>query len=98
MRHKTLLTFDWNCSQVRSFPEKTVGKIVRDAIPPEDRGRPGTFGDRAVEVKAANGRTTYFVPMVCGATGNCSWRLYWTQPIRYMGTVHGQYIFTYQGS
>ena len=99
MRGKKLQTFDWNCSQTKLFPKQSLQQVVLKAIPPDDRGRLGTWGDRAYSLNLiSNGSTVYFVPLVCGATGNCSWRLYTTNPVKYLGEVSGQFIYSYQSS
>src|SRR5262245_55744461 len=70
MRRQRLITFDWNCSHPQLFPKKILGNIVRKAIPPDDRGKLGTYGDRAFTTRlTSSGQTIYFVPLDCGATG-----------------------------
>jgi len=97
MKTQKLITFDWNCSRKESFPDQALGKTVHRAIPPEDRGGPMTYGDRAFTIRLRKrGPTVYFVPTVCGATGNCTWRLYTISPAKYLGEISGQYIYTYQ--
>ncbi len=97
MKTQKVITFDWSCSRKSSFPKRTLEKIVYRAIAPEDRGRPSTYGDRAFTMKLnEQGPTVYFIPTVCGGTGNCTWRLYTINPLKYLGEISGQYIYTYQ--
>jgi len=99
MTNQKLFTFDWNCSRTDSFPSKALNKVVHRAISSEDRGSPTTYGDRAFKTALRkHGPTVYFVPTVCGAVGNCTWRLYTINPVRYLGEINGQYIYTYQSS
>ena len=94
-----LITFDFNCARTDSFPNAALGKIVQNAIKPEFRGGPTTYGDQAFATTLqVHGATIYFVPTVCGATGNCTWRLYSIRPTKYLGEINGQYIYTYQSS
>jgi len=99
MRGKKLQTFDWNCSQTKLFPKRSLQRVVYKAIPPDDRGRSGSWGDRAYTLRLiSKGSTVYFVPLVCGGTGNCSWRLYTVNPVKCLGEISGQYIYSYQSS
>ena len=99
LRNQKLITFDFNCARADSFPNASLNKIVQDAIKSEDRGGPTTYGDRAFAIILQNQRSPiYFVPTVCGATGNCTWRLYAIKPLKYLGEINGQYIYTYQSS
>jgi hypothetical protein len=99
LKNRKLITFDWNCAHKESFPNVALSKIVYDAIKPDERGRLGTWGDRAFAFSLRPpGALTYFVPTVCGATGNCTWRLYTVNPVRYLGEISGQFIYTYKSS
>ena len=99
LKTQKLITFDFNCAQRDSFPAAVLGKIVQNAIKPEFRGGPTTYGDQAFATTLqVHGATVYFVPTVCGATGNCTWRLYSIKPTKYLGEINGQYIYTYQSS
>ena len=40
-----------------------------------------------------NGTHEYFVPLACGATGNCTWGVFVDGPARMLGQVLGQYIY-----
>jgi hypothetical protein len=99
LKSRKLITFDSNCSRKDSFPKAALSKIVQSAIKPEFRGGPTTYGDEAFAINLQiHGATIYFVPTVCGATGNCTWRLYTINPVKYLGEINGQYIYTYQSS
>jgi hypothetical protein len=96
---QTLITFDFNCAQTDSFTDASLAKTVQRAIKSEDVGGPTTFGDRAfTTILQKHGAPIYFVPTICGATGNCTWRLYTSKPVKYLGEINGQYIYTYQSS
>ena len=93
-QHRRVISFDWNCARTASFPPATLTKIVHRSIDPEDRSR--AWGDRAFTFSLQRGGpTAYFVPTVCSATGNCAWRIYTVRPVRYLGEISGQFIYTY---
>jgi hypothetical protein len=87
------VTFDWNCARTDAL-NKRLRAIVARAIPADDRGMLGTWADRAMSIQLKQGEATVlFVPMTCGATGNCGWRLYNSKTYNYLGELGGQYIF-----
>ena len=91
-----LITFDANCAQEDFFPKQALGEIVRRTIKPEDRN---VAADRAFKLSPPrHGPVLYFVPTICGATGNCSWHVYTVGPVRDLGEVNGQYFYTYRSS
>ena len=97
MRNQQLITFDLNCSQTKSFPSATLKEVVFRSIKPEDRHR--AWGDRAFILRPLRrAQPIYFVPTVCGATGNCTWRLYAANPVSYLGEIGGQFVYVYRSS
>jgi len=97
MRNQSLIAFDWNCARKELFPNSALRLIVYRSIRVDDRGGPTTYGERAFAVTLQKaGAKVYFVPTVCGATGNCTWRLYTINPRRFIGEIDGQYVYTYQ--
>jgi hypothetical protein len=60
-------------------------------------GSAGDFGRIAPYVMKlrADRSAVYFVPLNCGATGNCTWGLFTVNPARSIGEVNGQYIYAY---
>jgi len=96
MRNHRLITFDWNCSQAESFPATTLKDVVYRSINPQDRNR--LWGDRAFTLRSGGSQSIYFVPTVCGATGNCAWRLYTIHPLRYLGEISGEFVYAYRSS
>ncbi len=88
-------TFDWNCASTRLVGAQLRAVVAR-TIPAEDRGVPSTWGDRAVFIKLRRGESgVLFVPTTCGATGNCSWRLYDSATHSFLGELGGQYVFAW---
>jgi len=97
MRGKKIEIFDANCTDTDSFPKTELKRIVSDAIPKADRGN-GTWGDRAFIYKLTPKSNIYFVPLVCGGTGNCSWRLYSVKPTKYLGEISAMGVYTYKSA
>ena len=94
-RNRKVIAFDWNCAQTKLFPTAAINTIVYRSLNPNDRGR--AWRDRAFTLPLQPpGRTIYFVPTICGATGNCTWRIYTLSPVRYRGEIGGQFIYTYK--
>jgi hypothetical protein len=91
--NQRFVTFDGNCARTDAL-NKRLRAIVARAIPADRRGKPGTWGDRAMSIRLRAGEpAVLFVMTTCGATGNCGWRLYDSMTYRYMGELGGQFIF-----
>ena len=91
--NQRFVAFDWNCAPAGAL-DKRLRAIVARAIPADLRGKPGTWGDRAVSIRFMAGKAAVlFIPTTCGGTGNCDWRLYDSMTHKYMGELGGQFIF-----
>jgi hypothetical protein len=95
-KRKPLIKFDWNCASPSAYPKAKLERLVRDSV---------RRGNIAVEAEAdrafvfdLNGdrKPEYFVPLVCGAVGNCDWGVYTLNPARFLGIVNGQYIYVHR--
>lgn len=96
--NQRFVTFDWNCARAGAL-DKRLRAIVARAIPADEKGRLGTWGDRAMSIRLRTGEAAVlFVPTTCGATGNCGWRLYDSMTYRYLGEIGGQFIFVPKNS
>src|SRR5262249_9766266 len=94
IKGKPLVKFDWNCASTSIYPKAKLSRLVEVAQKREDASE--TAPDRAFAFDLNNdGRPEYFVPLVCGATGNCTWGVFALRPSRFLGTVNGQYIYIY---
>src|SRR5882724_2293887 len=99
MRDKKPVTFDWNCTTTWSFPWRALGKVVRKHIPRDERDGPMAQGNRSFTIRLVEGEPlVYFVPLSCGAVGNCSWGVFTASPSRFLGELGGEYIYTYKAS
>src|SRR5215470_14744519 len=68
IKGKPLIKFDGNCASASVYPMAKLGRLVEASLKREG----GTaIPDRAFAFDLNNdGRPEYFVPLVCGATGN----------------------------
>ena len=87
--------FDWNCASPSTYPQSKLARLVKAALKHE---RPtDEVPDRAFPFDLnQDGRSEYFVPLVCGAVGNCDWGVFALSPTRFLGKVNGQYIFVHR--
>ena len=89
------MKFDWNCASPSSYPKSNLDRQVAAALKHEKfaEGMP----DRAFPFDLNHdGKPEYFIPLVCGAVGNCTWGVFALKPARFLGSVNGQYIFVHK--
>lgn len=92
-RNRRQLTFDWNCASTSRVSHRLRARVLRE-LPAEARNLPGTWGDRAVVVTLRRDRPpVLFIPVSCGGTGNCEWRLFDSKRHTYLGVTWGQFIY-----
>ena len=97
IKGQPLVKFDWNCAAPSIYPKAKLSRIVKVAQKRE--GAVERAPDRAFAFDLNNdGRPEYFVPIVCGATGNCDFGVFALRPTRFLGTVNGQYIYIHKRS
>ena len=93
IKGKPLVKFDGNCAS--TYPKAKLSRIVEVARKRE--GAAATPPDRAYTFDLNNdGRPEYFVPLACGATGNCDFGVFALRPTRFLGTVNGEYIYVHK--
>lgn len=98
IRGRPLTKFDWNCASTSGYPKAKLRGLVEAAMKREDAA-----GEKVPDLAFAfdlnnDGTPEYFVPLVCGATGNCTWGIFALRPARFLGTVNGQYIYLHKRS
>lgn len=98
LEHARLVQFDWNCSSPKTYPSAKLNAVVKRVMKREDFEGFGSYGDRAFAFDL-NGdkKPEYFVPLDCGATGNCAWGVFATTPVRELGLIHAEYIYLRRG-
>jgi hypothetical protein len=95
IKGKSLVVFDFNCASTSAYPDRKLNRIVRAAVAALDTGGL-RYADRAFAFDLNDDRSPeYFVPLSCGATGNCDWAVFALNPARLLGTINGQYLYVY---
>ena len=92
-RAKVIAVVDFDCLTT-NYPKDKLDKVVRVAMKQvEDKGVMA-WGDRAFGYDL-NGdkRPEYFIPLECGATGNCYWGVFALNPARLLGVLIAEYIY-----
>ena len=96
IRARPLVNFDANCATPSAYPKAKLGGAVRRLLKRKLTDRPDAKGDSAFAFDL-NGdhRPEYFVPLFCGAVGNCDWGVFALNPARSLGIINGQYLFVH---
>lgn len=99
LEHARLVLLDWNCATPAAFPSARLNQIVKRVMKREGFEGFGSYGDRAFAFDL-NGdqKPEYFVPLDCGAVGNCAWGVFATNPVRELGLIHAQYIYVHRSA
>lgn len=97
LKGQQLVEFDWSCSSPSAYPSAKLNRIVRATMKRMKLSGFGTWGDRAFAFDL-NGdhNDEYFVPLDCGATGNCTWGIFSANPVGSLGTFNAQYIYLHR--
>jgi hypothetical protein len=91
--HRAALVVNFDCASSAQFPASALGSVVRSALAGLGDTAVATWGDRAVAQDLnGDGLAEYLVPLICGATGNCTWGVFGTRPVQQLGTVSGARI------
>jgi hypothetical protein len=87
--------FDWNCASPSTYPQLKLARVMKEALRNEQFA--DGIPDRAFPFDLNHdGKPEYFVPLDCGAVGNCNWGVFAVSPTRFLGKVNGQYIFVHK--
>src|ERR1044072_5076323 len=96
IRRRPLLKFDWNCASPSAYPKAKLERVVR-ASARRERIEVEAEADRAFAFDLNGDRKPeYFVPLVCGVTGNCAWGVFNLKPAQFLGVVSGQFIYVHR--
>jgi len=97
IRGRPLVKFDWNCALPSAFPHAALNQLVSATMRDREFAGVGAWGDRAFIFDLnGDGKPEYFIPLDCGGTGNCAWEVFGLNPVRSLGTIHGQYIYVHR--
>jgi hypothetical protein len=95
-QRSALTKFDWNCAEPSWHPQARLNELVQAALRREHDG-PQRFADRTFSFDLNGDRSDeIFVPLTCGATGNCGWALLTTNPSRLLGIIRGQNLYVHR--
>ncbi|HEV8487412.1 MAG TPA: hypothetical protein VGV87_27945 [Blastocatellia bacterium] len=96
IKETAVVRFDLECAKPTSFPKAKLGRLVRTLLGP-DTGEPGQWGDRAFSYDLNGDQAPeYFVPLQCGATGNCEWAVFALKPTRVLGVVFAENLYVHR--
>ena len=88
--------FTFGCTTVKAFQPAVLGPAIADAMKRHRDDGVAVWGDRAFRFDLnTDGRTEYFVPLSCGATGNCSWAVVSGSPPKVIGEFTAEAIFVH---
>lgn len=91
------VAIDFDCASGDTFPAAVLRAAARDAAEPLGGTGVRTWADRAFGYDLNNdARPEYFVPLVCGATGNCTWAVFAVGPPRLLGRVEGARLYIHE--
>src|SRR5215813_7933813 len=97
LENARLVQFDWNCVQPAAYPSARLNQIVKRVMKREQLEGFGTYGDRAFAFDLNGDRKPeYFVPLDCGAVGNCIWGVFALNPARELGLINAQYVYVHR--
>ncbi len=92
-----IVRIDFACVTSR-YPKRSLAGVVRAAMKGLEAGDIGVVGNRAIAFDLnKDGKAEYFIPLECGATGNCNWGIFGLSPGRRLATIPAQDIYI-QGS
>jgi hypothetical protein len=84
---------DFECA-VSKYPKRRLARVVRVAMKGLDAGDIGVWGNRAVAFDLnKDGKPEYFIPLDCGATGNCNWGIFSLTPQKRLGIFAAKNIY-----
>ena len=93
-----VVTFGFVCADPKVTWPAGVKQVVSDLMAKHGDDGVAKWGDRAVPVRLRRADAlSYFVPVSCGATGNCTWAIVASSPARSLGTATGAVIFVKTG-
>jgi hypothetical protein len=96
IRERPVVWFDFDCTTESAYPKVRLNRLVKRYLRkiPYDIGK---WGNRAFGFDLNGDRVKeFFVPLDCGATGNCNWQIFTINPTRSLGIVNGENIWIHK--
>lgn len=96
IKAEPLVRFDFDCTEPSPYSETRLDHLIIPIL--KKYGDVGVkWGNRAFAYDLnGNKSKEYFVPIVCGATGNCLWGIFAANPARLLGIVEGETIYVHK--
>ncbi|MDT5124211.1 MAG: hypothetical protein QOC96_3693 [Acidobacteriota bacterium] len=89
-----IVVFDSLCTSRVSFPKAKLRDVVSETLKREGIESSLAIGTEAFAFDLnGDSKPEYFVPLTCGAVGNCTWGIYAVNPTRLLGIIYGKYIY-----
>jgi hypothetical protein len=94
VRERPLVRFAFECAEPSLYPKAELDTFVRPLLP---QNSVAVWGERAYAYDLnGDGRKEYFVPLNCGATGNCRWGVFALKPVRLLGIIFAENIYIHR--
>jgi hypothetical protein len=91
-RAKVIMWVDWDCFSLH-YPKTKLKRVVHEAVRKAGDGVK-MWGDRSFAYDLdGDHQPEYFIPLVCGAVGNCNWGVFALNPPRLLVIVNGENIY-----
>lgn len=96
IHESAVVTFSWDCTKTSCYANGKFDRLIRPMLP-KDWPPSLTYGDRAFRNDLnGDGKTEYFVPLFCGAQGNCYWAILASGPVRLLGKFWGESFYIHR--
>jgi hypothetical protein len=91
--------FGGECLPLAVAPSTALGRVMKRQFLARNPKSNGWSEIRAHAIDLNHdGELEYFVPLDCGATGNCTWGVFADNPARYLGSFTAWFFFVERGS
>ena len=80
---------DFDCATEAALDGVPFKPLIEAALRAASEDGVRAWGDRAALVMSPDHVATYFVPLTCGGTGNCTWAVFGGASAREYGIVEG---------
>ena len=89
--------FNADCATTQAYPRALLEPEVRRLLTLPDWQVGHVWADRAFPLDLnGDGAAEYFVPIACGATGNCSWAVFGGRPPRLIARLDAERIYVHE--
>lgn len=94
IKEKPVVRFTFECAKPSLYPKAKLDHVVRAHL---RKDWVAAWGDRAYAYDLnGDGVKEYFVPLDCGATGNCRWGIFAIKPVRLLGVIYAENFYIHR--